>query len=91
MVMPSGPKRAVTVAPLPSRSDFEIQIADTRGGIDEGAGDAGVFGGGIEVRDGIQRGFGKLDLADGDETDGEAVHAIADVALAAIGGGRLRG
>jgi hypothetical protein len=70
----------VTGRPLPS-DVFEVQITHLGGGIDDGAGDAGFLGGGVEVRDGIAGGSGEFDTTDGDEGDGEAVHAVADVAF----------
>jgi len=68
MVMPSLPKRAVTVAPLPSLMYLKFK-SRTRAAASTLA----------------QALAGEFHAAHGDEADGEAVHAVADVGACAVG------
>ena len=61
------------------------------GGIDDGASDAGVFSSGVNLSHGIKRLVEKLDPTNGDEADGEAVHAIAYVAFCSVGSRHIAG
>ena len=64
---------------------FEVQVAHLRGGVQDGARDAGFLGGWVKLRDGVAALTGEPNAAYRHEADGEAVHAVADVGARAIG------